>query len=319
MNKAFLLILITFLTISCGSDQGSPTELQPAFNENVDQAWIGSFQVSQLIIDSNCPELDIGLSGQFLLDITDASCVLSPVEETTSTSSAALIKSSTSYFDSCQVITNLVSYTMQSLSEANECQLKMTEVGKITYDAASNTYSGSFEGGIVVSSQCPAELNIYNNCTYSGELTALPEITSPVISSDESSITDTDNDGVTDQDDNCPVNYNPDQDDLDNDGVGNVCDITITDCFDGQCYLKCQTLDDCNKPHYICYHDPHEWKVNDYGYCLTEYQYNSVDLTTLFSHRDSDGDGAIDSEDPFPYYSDVNSFSEVEGFPANED
>ena len=35
---------------------------------------------------------------------------------------------------------------------------------------------------------------------------------------------DTDGDGVPDVVDNCPDNYNPDQTDVDNDGIGNVCD-----------------------------------------------------------------------------------------------
>ena len=35
---------------------------------------------------------------------------------------------------------------------------------------------------------------------------------------------DTDNDGVLDRDDNCPVTYNADQSDIDGDGIGDVCD-----------------------------------------------------------------------------------------------
>ncbi|MGH7435822.1 MAG: trypsin-like serine protease, partial [Polyangiaceae bacterium] len=38
------------------------------------------------------------------------------------------------------------------------------------------------------------------------------------------SITDTDQDGVPDQCDNCPTQYNPQQDDSDGDGLGDVCD-----------------------------------------------------------------------------------------------
>lgn len=37
-------------------------------------------------------------------------------------------------------------------------------------------------------------------------------------------IIDTDNDGVEDNQDNCPLNSNPDQTDDDNDGIGNACD-----------------------------------------------------------------------------------------------
>jgi hypothetical protein len=35
---------------------------------------------------------------------------------------------------------------------------------------------------------------------------------------------DDDNDGVDDELDNCPLNYNPDQADKDNDGIGDICD-----------------------------------------------------------------------------------------------
>jgi hypothetical protein len=41
---------------------------------------------------------------------------------------------------------------------------------------------------------------------------------------------DSDCDGIPDTDDNCPVDWNPDRADADNDGVGNVCD---TECSDG--------------------------------------------------------------------------------------
>jgi hypothetical protein len=37
---------------------------------------------------------------------------------------------------------------------------------------------------------------------------------------------DADDDGITDDDDNCPNDANPDQDDCDGDGIGNVCDAT---------------------------------------------------------------------------------------------
>ena len=38
---------------------------------------------------------------------------------------------------------------------------------------------------------------------------------------------DTDSDGIADSADNCPTVYNPDQADMDNDGIGNVCDSDI--------------------------------------------------------------------------------------------
>lgn len=38
---------------------------------------------------------------------------------------------------------------------------------------------------------------------------------------------DSDNDGITDENDNCPENFNPDQADSDYDGIGNVCDFDV--------------------------------------------------------------------------------------------
>ena len=37
-------------------------------------------------------------------------------------------------------------------------------------------------------------------------------------------VTDTDSDGVIDFEDNCPFVYNPNQDDIDNNGIGDICD-----------------------------------------------------------------------------------------------
>ena len=40
----------------------------------------------------------------------------------------------------------------------------------------------------------------------------------------ENTIIDSDNDGISDENDNCTFNYNPIQEDYDNDGLGNICD-----------------------------------------------------------------------------------------------
>jgi len=50
---------------------------------------------------------------------------------------------------------------------------------------------------------------------------------------------DSDNDGITDQTDNCPYNINPQQSDIDNDGLGDICD----DDIDGDGYSN--IFDNC--------------------------------------------------------------------------
>ena len=51
---------------------------------------------------------------------------------------------------------------------------------------------------------------------------------------------DTDSDGIHDNEDNCPSDYNPNQEDGDCDGIGDVCDV-LTDCIAG---VDCD--DDCD-------------------------------------------------------------------------
>ena len=62
-------------------------------------------------------------------------------------------------------------------------------------------------------------------------------------------ISDMDGDGVPDSLDNCPNHYNPGQEDCDNDGVGDVCEIasgTQLDCNNNGIPDDCEFMIDCN-------------------------------------------------------------------------
>ncbi len=59
-------------------------------------------------------------------------------------------------------------------------------------------------------------------------------------------VVDTDEDGIPDEEDNCPVDYNPDQADIDADGIGDVCDPTDdTPCIDDDYDTICDDVDNC--------------------------------------------------------------------------
>ncbi len=97
---------------------------------------------------------------------------------------------------------------------------------------------------------------------------------------------DSDNDGVLDDDDNCPDDANPNQEDFDNDGFGDVCDddddndgvLDIDDCapFDATMYpgAPCDDGDDCT--------------IDD------ELNINCICIGVI---QDSDNDGVCDAED----------------------
>ncbi len=90
---------------------------------------------------------------------------------------------------------------------------------------------------------------------------------------------DTDGDGIPDSSDNCKLTYNPDQSDLDSDGIGDVCDEDV----DGDGVLN--AIDNCK---YIANPDQADSDSNGIGdVCENSF--------------DGDKDGIINSEDNCPY------------------
>lgn len=71
---------------------------------------------------------------------------------------------------------------------------------------------------------------------------------------EEPAVTDTDEDGVTDEEDNCPELSNPNQLDFDGDGVGNACDVEVfsdvSGGFEVMLYIEGDSgaLSDCTVP-----------------------------------------------------------------------
>jgi hypothetical protein len=112
-------------------------------------------------------------------------------------------------------------------------------------------------------------------------------------------IKDSDQDGIPDDQDNCPSKYNPQQEDIDGNGIGDVCDACDDRDFDHDGIKNC--LDKCpDKPEtYNQYQD-------DDG-CPDE---KPAEV------KDSDGDGILDDKDKCPKEPETfNGYQDEDGCP----
>jgi hypothetical protein len=118
--------------------------------------------------------------------------------------------------------------------------------------------------------------------------------------------TDADCDGFDDDDDNCPIVYNPDQLDSDGDGVGDACDNCIDTPNEDQADTDGDGVGDA------CDNCPNTPNADDQdGDCVP----NDDDLCPGFDdNADADGDGIPDGCDICPGYDD-NMDSDGDGVP----
>lgn len=150
----------------------------------------------------------------------------------------------------------------------------------------------------------------------------------------DNTIIDGDNDGISDENDNCISNFNPLQNDYDNDGIGNICD----DDDDNDGYndsndefpLNPNEWDDYDKDGFGDNEDEDDdndsWSDNIEISCNTDPLNNSSfpndydgDLIPNCNDQDDDNDGYPDDQDDFP----ENEFEWVDtdkdGIGNNED
>lgn len=114
---------------------------------------------------------------------------------------------------------------------------------------------------------------------------------------------DLDGDGVDDDQDNCVEDPNPDQADLDQDGMGDACDADA----DGDALTNDD--EEIPDPQYQCATDPLDADTDDDG--LSDSVERSLNPPTNPCAADTDGDGANDADDPVP--TDPNQGGDLDG------
>jgi len=107
---------------------------------------------------------------------------------------------------------------------------------------------------------------------------------------------DEDNDGVPDDSDNCPVDANPGQEDIDNDGAGDACDLINDDDTDGDGVNN--NVDNCPARA-----NPNQSDIDSDGL---------GDVCDLSDDTDTDGDGVRDASDNCPAIANTDQ-SDVDG------